>query len=318
MTIHFHPEPHTSPPKIHYFRQDTVPGTGDGLVVGDLWSDTTAGLLKRCTSISPVTFVSTEGGSSAHDLGSATHGDVNDAAAPTKGSLLVGNGTSWVEVGVGTDGQQFEADSAQASGVKWAAAGGAGEFGDDVFRVTDDVDATKKIAFQASGITTGNVRTLTVPDKSFTIADNADLHNQAHSDADHTHRAFAIKSADQTVNNSTTLVNAADMSFSVGANEVWVFMLIVMSNSSSVADIKFDLSVPTAATKRWSTTGNQNLLTGSFKINGSGVDRKGTIEGVVLVGANAGTVQLQFAQDVAEVSDTKLLKDSFLVAWRIS
>jgi hypothetical protein len=39
----------------------------------------------------------------------------------------------------------------------------------------DNSDNTKKLAFGLSGITTSTTRTLTIPDKSFTIADNADL-----------------------------------------------------------------------------------------------------------------------------------------------
>lgn len=38
------------------------------------------------------------------------------------------------------------------------------QFIDSAFRVVDDGDVTKKAAFQASGITTGNTRTITVPD----------------------------------------------------------------------------------------------------------------------------------------------------------
>ncbi len=38
------------------------------------------------------------------------------------------------------------------------------EFADDVFRIQDDGDTTKEIAFQASAITTGTVRTITMPD----------------------------------------------------------------------------------------------------------------------------------------------------------
>lgn len=38
------------------------------------------------------------------------------------------------------------------------------EFADDTFRIVDDGDATKKIAFQASGITTSTTRTITMPD----------------------------------------------------------------------------------------------------------------------------------------------------------
>jgi len=44
------------------------------------------------------------------------------------------------------------------------------EFVDTAFRIFDDGDDTKKIAFQASGITTATTRTLTVQDSSGTIA----------------------------------------------------------------------------------------------------------------------------------------------------
>lgn len=43
--------------------------------------------------------------------------------------------------------------------------------------VKGSVDATKLIRFEVDGLTTSTTRVLTVPDKDFTIADNADLHN---------------------------------------------------------------------------------------------------------------------------------------------
>ena len=42
--------------------------------------------------------------------------------------------------------------------------GEANEFSDNVFRIQDEVDATKEIAFQASGLTTSTTRTITMPD----------------------------------------------------------------------------------------------------------------------------------------------------------
>lgn len=41
---------------------------------------------------------------------------------------------------------------------------------DSTFSIADDSDATKKLAFQVSGVTTGTTRTLTTPDASGTIA----------------------------------------------------------------------------------------------------------------------------------------------------
>ena len=66
----------------------------DPVQVGSLWIDTTGNLLKRCTSTSPYTWVSTEGGSSAHDLFSATHGDVDEADVPEGGDVLKFDGTA--------------------------------------------------------------------------------------------------------------------------------------------------------------------------------------------------------------------------------
>ena len=54
------------------------------------------------------------------------------------------------------------------------------EFSDNTFRIVDDGDNTKEIAFQVSGVTTGTTRTLTLQDKDITIADAADL--TAHTD----------------------------------------------------------------------------------------------------------------------------------------
>jgi hypothetical protein len=45
-----------------------------------------------------------------------------------------------------------------------------GTFVDSTFRISDDSDDTKKLAFQCSGITTGTVRTMTVPDSSGVIS----------------------------------------------------------------------------------------------------------------------------------------------------
>jgi hypothetical protein len=61
--------------------------------------------------------------------GQTTAGAAFGALAPTttKGDLIGHNGTANVRVPVGTNGHALIADSAEASGVKWAAAGGGGK-----------------------------------------------------------------------------------------------------------------------------------------------------------------------------------------------
>jgi len=56
------------------------------------------------------------------------------------------------------------------------------EFADNQFKIFDDGDVTKEIAFEASGITTGNTRTLTVQDTDGTLITDNHLVNSALSD----------------------------------------------------------------------------------------------------------------------------------------
>lgn len=52
-------------------------------------------------------------------------------------------------------------------------AAGTTEFADSVFRIQDDGDATKEMAFEVSAITTGTTRTITMPDHNVNLGDIA-------------------------------------------------------------------------------------------------------------------------------------------------
>ena len=52
---------------------------------------------------------------------------------------------------------------------------GASTQKDNVFKLQDETDATKEVQFQLSGISTGNIRTLTLPDADGTLALTTDL-----------------------------------------------------------------------------------------------------------------------------------------------
>lgn len=95
-----------------------------------------------------------------------------DALAPstTKGDIIVHNGTDNVRLPSGADGAILVADSSSSTGLAWdTVAGGSSVFDDSAFRIQDNGDASKRIAFELSGISTGTTRTLTPPNANDTI-----------------------------------------------------------------------------------------------------------------------------------------------------
>lgn len=142
------------------------------------------------------------------------------------------------------------------------------------------------------------------------------------------------KTADETVNNSTTLQNDDELLYAMAANAIVYFRanLIVSSSSSGAnTDFKLAFTVPAAATLAWSFTGGINFessaatasapaprTTSGDPLNTFTDDnstRLVTVEGIVVNGANAGNLQLQWAQVTAAVSDTKVLTNSYLMVW---
>ncbi len=85
--------PHPGNESNHYYRQTTAPvsveaGGNDPLQIGDIWSDTTANLVKRCTGVNPDTFTSVEGGGGLSFA--VPTGDVDIADAAVEGVAVTG------------------------------------------------------------------------------------------------------------------------------------------------------------------------------------------------------------------------------------
>jgi hypothetical protein len=103
----------------------TLDNDGDALIDGALYFNTTTNNMQvyDLGGASWMDFGITE--AYADTLYQPLDNDLSDIAAltPTKGNLMVGNGTDWVSVGVGTDDQVLTADSADAEGVVWKNAG---------------------------------------------------------------------------------------------------------------------------------------------------------------------------------------------------
>lgn len=127
------------------------------------------------------------------------------------------------------------------------------------------------------------------------------------------------KSADETVNNSDVLQNDDALLFAVAANEVWAFTIVCLLTSNSTADFKAGWSVPTAATMKWTNAFDNTMYNESQAYSyGTATDSIAEFYGTVFVGANAGNVTFQWAQNTATVVDTKVLKGSYIIAHRLA
>jgi hypothetical protein len=96
----------------------------------------------------------------------------------------VTDSTGWLQVPVthvASNGTISNTDTLYISFVRTGAKGATGATGpagagsdtpaDNVFRITDQTDTTKRIAFEASGVSTSTTRTVTMPDKDLTLID---------------------------------------------------------------------------------------------------------------------------------------------------
>ena len=103
---------------IRLFVQDAQPDAGD-VLEGYLWSKTSAtNSLQRATDSS--TFVSVEGGSAAHDVLSATHGDAETASVVRGDVLIVDAAPEIVRLAVGAADRFLKSDGTD---VAWGQVG---------------------------------------------------------------------------------------------------------------------------------------------------------------------------------------------------
>jgi hypothetical protein len=84
------------------------------------------------------------------------------------------------------------------------------EFNDNTFRVNDNADPTKQIALEAGSIATGQVRTITMPNKDVTLDDAADERPPSAHASEHTDGTDDIQSASAS---QKGLVDTAAQSF---------------------------------------------------------------------------------------------------------
>ena len=142
------------------------------------------------------------------------------------------------------------------------------------------------------------------------------------------------KTADETVNNSTTLQNDDHLLFSIAANEVWAFdMFMYYTIASGNPGVKWAFTVPASCTGWYQTAtvaanidagGGTNAIFSNAIATTSGFTPTGLTSflivhhGNIVNSTNAGTIQFQWAQNAAVASDLKLKLGSYLSLKRLA
>ena len=164
-------------------------------------------------------------------------------------------------------------------------------------------------------------------DEAVLIADSGETTGLKWSTADVLTKVVQ-KASDETVNNSTTLQNDDDLLFAMGADETWAFLIFVRHNGGTTPDFSVAITVPTGGSVTWHSARESS---GGSHINqaiavsghtrdfaGKGADNALVITGTARTGGTSGNLQLQWAQQTADASDSKFLARSVLLAWKVA
>lgn len=142
--------------------------------------------------------------------------------------------------------------------------------------------------------------------------------------------SFVRKGADETVNNSAALQNDDALSLAVVADAVYRMWLRLIVNSGTTPDIKQGFTYPTGTTMTTEFFTGSTPDTAASVLQGPGTeatvaafscvaaDQIIRVEGLVTVSSTAGTLQVQWAQNTATVSNTVVKAGSFLHLHRVS
>ena len=131
-----------------------------------------------------------------------------------------------------------------------------------------------------------------------------------------------VKASDETVNNSATYQNDDYFVAAVEANKTyWVHLFLVMETSIT-PDFKFIFTVPTSATIKGAVYTDASTYVDHVSSNldltlGLTVVRAVTpqfiqVHAKLIVAGTAGSLQLQWRQNTADASNTKVLEESFM------
>lgn len=138
----------------------------------------------------------------------------------------------------------------------------------------------------------------------------------------------ANKTADETVNNSAALQNDDALAWAVAGSATYAFRLYLVYSSGTTPDLKFTFTGPASFTMSYTVTGfdtsgsfafgNISTESSTPTLGGTGGNVAALITGRVVTAATAGTLQLQWAQNTANGSDTIVRAGSHGVLTRLT
>lgn len=131
---------------------------------------------------------------------------------------------------------------------------------------------------------------------------------------------YAAKSADQAVNNSTVLVNASGMLWTLQPSATYEYRILLLQDANTTANFKLAFTFPAGARMDFGIatyviggvntalfSGFVNYASGTaIGVSGSGGVASIHIDGKIDVGVTGGVVQTQFAQNTANASNSNM------------
>ena len=229
----------------------------------------------------------------AFDAGGIAAGNVRTITMPDNDvdlGLVGGSELSDATFRVVDDGDNTKKIAFQASGItsgqtrtitmpdadvdlSLVGSGSGPTFDDDVFRINDDVDNTKQIAFEASNISSAITRTITMPDADVDLSlvgqtDFSDLTFAISNDVDDTRK---IQFDTANISTSTTRFitmpdNDVDLSL-VGNNDFEDNVFRISDNTDNTKKLAFEVSAITTSTTRTITVPDSDITLGQTEFN---------------------------------------------------
>jgi hypothetical protein len=256
----------------------------------------------------------------AHEAAHVAH----DTLWDTKGDIVVATGADAAsKLAVGTNNFVLTADSAQTTGVKWAAAASGSVATDTIWDTKGDL-AVATGADAASKLPVGSNNYVLTADSGQTLGVK-----WAPSASGTEWDATITKSGDESRLNTTTVSLDSELKFSTVSTGVYEFeAVVIVSAVSATPDLKMFWGEDTTNTRgTWWGMGMNNSSNAILSINATvtnagPLNAFGTINGTTAYAirgvhtANGGTLGLLFAQNTLDGTNSVTIKAGSVLRYR--